>query len=334
MKGYIALFVTVALVLLLIPLPALPRRASDTTPPTDSSVPPPPGSSVPAADEATFRILAGGTVVTLTEREFLIRTLAFEMPAAYHSEALKAQAVAAYTYYGRQRLLRQKTPDPALQGADFVTPDEKFPAQYDEAALRQRWGGQHETYYKKLCAAVDAVLGQHMTYQGEWIDACYFALSCGSTESAAVVWGKELPYLQPVASPGDRLSPGFETTVTLSAAEVRAALTKAFPDAAFGESPEEWLKDPQLSAAGTVATLTAGGQSVRGTAVRAALGLRSAAFTFTYGYKDNAFQFTVRGYGHGVGMSQYGADYLARQGYGYEEILHYYYTDVTLEKPQ
>lgn len=118
MKGYIALFVTVALVLLLIPLPALPRRASDTTPPTDSSVPPP-GSSVPAADEATFRILAGGTVVTLTEREFLIRTLAFEMPAAYHSEALKAQAVAAYTYYGRQRLLRQKAPDPALQGGGF-----------------------------------------------------------------------------------------------------------------------------------------------------------------------------------------------------------------------
>lgn len=332
MKGYLALFLSIALVLLLIPLPALPRRAADTPPPTDSSAPPPSGTSVPAADEATFRILASGTVVTLTEREFLIRTLAFEMPAAYHSEALKAQTVAAYTYYGRQRQLRQKTPDPALQGADFITPDEKFPAQYDEAALRQRWGGQYETYYEKLCAAVDAVLGQHMTYQGEWIDACYFALSCGSTESAAVVWGKEVPYLQPVASPGDRLSPGFETAVTLSAAEVRAALTKAFPDATFGENPEEWLKDPQSSVAGTVATLTAGGQSVSGTAVRTALGLRSAAFT--YEHKDNAFQFTVRGYGHGVGMSQYGADYLARQGYGYEEILHYYYTDITLENPQ
>lgn len=331
MKGYIAVFATVALMLLLLPLPALPHSKPHAPPEADASAPTPSDSSVPTADESVFRILSGGTVITLPEREFLIRTLAFEMPAAYHTEALKAQAVAAYTYYGRQRLLRRENSDPALQGADFTTPDEAFPAQYDEASLRQRWGGQYESNYKKLCAAVDAVLGQHMTYRGEWIDACYFALSCGSTESAAVVWGQDLPYLQPVASPGDRLSPGFETTVTLSAADMKAALSKAFPEAVFGDNPEEWLQNPQLSAAGTVATLTVGGQSVKGTAVRTALGLRSASFI--YGYKDNAFQFTVRGYGHGVGMSQYGADYLARQGYSYEEILHYYYTDVTLEKP-
>ncbi len=332
MKGYIALFLSIALLLLLFPLPALPRSGGGAAPATpESSAPAAPESPAPSGEEGAFRILAGDTVVTLTEREFLIRTLAFEMPASYHTEALKAQAVAAYTYYGRQRQRRRSSPDPALQGADFAAPDEKFPAEYDETALRQQWGSQFDANYKKLCAAVDAVTGQYMTYQGEWIDACYFALSCGSTEAAAVVWGQEVPYLQPVASPGDRLSPDYETTVTLSAADVKAALSRAFPDAVFGDAPEEWLQAPTLSAAGTVAAVTVGGQSVRGTAVRTALGLRSAAFTYLY--KDGGFQFTVHGYGHGVGMSQYGADYLARQGYRYEEILRYYYTGVTLEKP-
>ncbi len=327
MKGYAALFLTVAVLLLLFPLPALPRAASPTAPPAESA--PPVESTAPASGEQSFRVLAGGEVVSLSEREFLIRTLAFEMPASYHTEALKAQVVAAYTYYGRQRQLHRENPDPTLKGADFATPDEKFPAQYDETALRQRWGNRYEPNYQKLCAAVDAVAGRYMTCGGEWIDACYFALSCGSTESAAVVWGNDLPYLQPVASPGDRLSPQFETAVSRTADEVKAALTQAFPQVALEGDPAEWLRDPVLSSAGTVATLTVGGQTVRGSAVRTALNLRSAAFTYTC--RDGTFQFTVHGYGHGVGMSQYGADYLARQGYSYDEILRYYYTGITLE---
>lgn len=327
MKGYVALFLTVAVLLLLIPLPALPRAAVPSAPAAEST--PVPEPTAPASGETTFRILTGDEVISLPEREFLIRTLAFEMPASYHTEALKAQVIAAYTYYGRQRQRQQADPDPALKGADFASPDASFPAQYDEAALRQRWGDQYETNYQKLCAAVDAVTGRYMTCGGVWIDACYFALSCGSTESAAVVWGQDLPYLQPVASPGDRLSPQFETSVSLTADEVKASLMQAFPQAVLDGEPSEWLRDPELSSAGTVAALTVGGQSVRGTAVRAALGLRSAAFSYVY--KDGAFQFTVHGYGHGVGMSQYGADYLARQGYSYEEILRYYYTGITLE---
>lgn len=332
MKGYAALLLAMAVLLLLLPLPALPgSRQPDASPGTESqsSSPLPEESSPPAAAEGQFRILAGEQVISLSEREFLIRTLAFEMSPAYHTEALKAQAVAAYTYYGRQRQRRQTTPEPSLKGADFATPDEKFPVQYDETALREKWGGQYDAYYKKLCAAVDAVLGQHMTYQGAWIDACFFALSCGSTESAAVVWGKEVPYLQPVASPGDRLSPDYETTVTLGADEVKSALTAAVSGCVLGNDPAAWLSDPVLSAAGTVETLTVGGQTVRGTRIREALKLRSASFTYIY--KDGSFQFTVHGYGHGVGMSQYGADYLARQGYTWEEILKYYYTGITIE---
>lgn len=330
MRGYFLLAALLAAILLLVPLAALPKAAGKP-----NAVPPEESTSTPAeeADEGGgFRILVDGEVVSLPEREFLLRTLAFEMPPSYHSEALKAQAVAAFTYYGRQRQRARATPDPAMKGADFVTPAPQFPAQYDEKSLRERWGENYDAYRKRLEAAVDEVLGQYLTYGGEWIDACYFALSCGNTEDAETVWGTAVPYLRSVASPGDRLSPQFETAVSFTAAEMKAALEKAFPKAALGDSPADWLKSPVRSAAGTVATVFVGDTSVRGTALRQALSLRSTSFTFSV--DDSGFHFTVHGYGHGVGMSQYGADYLARQGYNYEEILSYYYTGTTLEKPK
>lgn len=333
MKGYTIILLLCTALMLLLPLPALPRDSATITTPTDTSTPPTattsPTTSTAVTDEQkpTFRILVDGNVVELEEREFLIRTLAYEMSPSYHAEALKAQAVAAYTYHARRRAMQRQSPDPALGGADFATADNTFPGNYTTVGLRAKWGDNYTAHYQKLCDAVDAVIGKTITHDGALIDACYFAISSGSTEDAATLWGHDIPYLRSVASPGDRLAPDYQTTVSLTADEMRQKLS-AIDGVTLGNDPAAWIGSPTCSAAGTVTAITVGGKAVKGTDIRQALGLRSACFSCTY--QDSAFTLTVRGYGHGVGMSQYGADYLARQGYTYQEILQYYYTGVTI----
>lgn len=333
MKGYTIILLLCTALMLLMPLPALPRDTTAATTPTDttaaptSSTAPTTTTTVSNQDKPIFRILVGDNVVELEEREFLIRTLAYEMAPAYHEEALKAQAVAAYTYHARRRAIQQKKPDPTLKGADFVTTDSTFPGNYTTVGLRAKWGDNYTANYQKICAAVDAVLGKTITHDGELIDACYFAISSGSTEDAATLWGNDVPYLRAVASPGDRLAPDYQTTVTLTTDEMREKLS-AIDGVTLGKEPATWIGTPTCSKAGTVTAVTVGSQSLKGTDVRQALGLRSACFTCTY--EGGTFTLTIKGYGHGVGMSQYGADYLARQGYSWQEILQYYYTGITI----
>ncbi|MBQ7088053.1 MAG: SpoIID/LytB domain-containing protein [Clostridia bacterium] len=335
MNGYGWLILVTAMLLLLLPLPALSAANATVDPtPTPPTTTTGTTSTPPVAEEdaAVFRVLCGEEVLTLTEEDFLIRTLAMEMSPATHPEALKAQAVASYTYYARRRQAQREQADPALKGADFATPNAKFPAEYTEDRLRQRWGAQYEAHYAKLAAAVTAVKGVTVTHEGKLIDACYHAISCGNTEAAQTVWGADVPYLQTVASPGDRLAAGYASDSTYTAEEVRQILTSELPDVTLGEDPASWFGEPTLSAAGTVAQQPVGDTQLAGTRVRQLFGLRSAAFAVTYA--DGSFTFSVRGYGHGVGMSQHGADHLAQQGYTYEEILRYYYTDVTVTHPQ
>lgn len=329
MKGYLRLLLAMAVLLLLIPIPAYSTAVTDTAPPS-SSPQDTPADTTPTlpTDEAVFRLLCGEEVVTLTEEDFLIRTLAMEMSPDLHEEALKAQAVAAYTYYARRRQAQSEKADPTLRGADFATPNAQFPHAYTEENLRIRWGEQYEANYDRLKAAISAVKGIAITYENTLIDACYHAISSGNTESAETVWGADIPYLQAVASPGDRLSPTYASEAAFTADQVRSILTAELPDMQLGEDPTAWFGAPTLSDAGTVADQPVGNSHLAGTRIRTLFGLRSAAFSVTY--TDGCFTFSVRGYGHGVGMSQYGADYLARQGYTYDEILRYYYTDVEI----
>ena len=335
MKGYGWLLLAVAILLLLVPLPAyFATTAKPSTPssaPTNTPTYIPPTSSHPSAvTEAVFHILCGDRVISLTESDFLFRILAMEMNPDNHVEALKAQAVATYTYYARRRQAQAEKADPDLKGADFTTPKETFPNDYTEEKLRQRWGDKYEENKEKLTDAVAAVKGVTITHEGKLIDACYHAISSGNTEAAATVWGADIPYLQAVASPGDRLAPTYASEVTCSIEEAKTKLQTELPDVVLSDDPTTWFGTPILSDAGTVAEQPVGSNGkLAGTRIRQLFGLRSAAFTVAC--DGEQFTFSVKGYGHGVGMSQYGADYLARQGYSYEEILKYYYTDVTVE---
>ncbi len=336
MKRYGILILCCYLLLLLLPLPALgilqedkpddPSPGSSVSSPADNS-----DASVPGGNEAVFKVLdtEADIIYTFTERDFVLYTVAAEMQPTYHTEALKAQAVATYTYYSYQRQRRRENPDPELKGADFSDMPSAFPALYSPDGLKEQWGSQYDAYLEKVAGAVDQVLGKRMQYDGQDIFAAYHSTSPGTTESALTVWGKDYPYLQPVASPGDKLSPDFQSQASFSPEQFTQTMKASFSDLILEGDAAGWISgSPTLSDSGTVTAITIGGLELTGKQVREALNLRSACFSVEY--KDGCFLFTVRGYGHGVGMSQYGADYMARQGALWEDILNHYYTGITI----
>ena len=165
MKRYLIVAAVVFALMLVLPLPAFGVLEGDkSVPPSSGASAPSPGGNASSgqapAEEATFKILdvKSGEVVEMGEREFLIGTVANELYPTYHSEAMKAQAVAAYTYYGCKRTAERKNPTPELKGADFSDVTSRFPDGYTVEGLQERWGGNFDTYYKKVCDAVDAVL--------------------------------------------------------------------------------------------------------------------------------------------------------------------------------
>ncbi len=332
MRLYFSLCAFCYALFLLLPLPFLGSTAdkptsstsattvTTTAPTTVATTPTATTTAVQTESQAVFKVLntATETVHTFSEREFLIYTVAAEMPASYPIEALKAQAVATYTYYTYKRSL-------ATGESHFSDVPTSFPDSYSVAALKERWGQDYDTHIKKITDAVDAVSGQLVRYEGEAIYAAYHSCNGGRTESAKVMWDVDYPYLQSVASSGDTLSSAVNSTVTVTDAEFAAA----FPSLSLTGNADTWISGkPTVSAAGTVTAITIGGETLTGREVRSALELRSPCFTVTHG-KDG-FTFTVRGYGHGVGLSQHGARTMAEQGCSYTEILRHYYTGTTV----
>nr|WP_317413358.1 stage II sporulation protein D [uncultured Solibaculum sp.] len=269
-----------------------------------------------------------GEVITLSARDYLLGAVASEMPPSFHSEALKAQAAASYTYAYRRRAQQEATPDETLKGADFSVDTSQKEGYLSKEQAKEQWGNQFDASWSRIEGAVDEVLGKLIVYQGEPVLAVYHAMSGGTTETAQVYWGNDVPYLQSTDSPGDPLAPQYETASTFTTDEMKQKLTAPFSNVALGEDPSTWFGQPQLSAAGTVVSIPVGDQTVSGRDLRTALGLRSANFSLSFA--DNVFTITVHGYGHGVGLSQYGADYMARQGAKWQDIIRHYYQNVEI----
>ena len=156
----------------------------------------------------------------------------------------------------------------------------------------------------------------------------FFSSAAGCTEDAAAVWGASLPYLTSVDSPEGDEVPNYRSTVTLSAAEARAVIEDAYPAAKLTGTPADWFSVPTYTPAGRVESLTVGGVTLSGGAARALFSLRSAAFTVEA--DGDSVTFSVTGYGHGVGMSQYGANAMAKSGNSWQKILTHYYCGATL----
>lgn len=268
-----------------------------------------------------------GSVKTLKMREYIIGSLSGEMSASYHKEALKAQAVACYTFALYVASREEKRPE----GADISDDSTVYQSYIDEDARKKKWGDDYEKNEKIMSEAVDEVFGQYLEYDGKPAMAAYHAMCSGKTESAANVWGKSVSYLKSTVSSGDKLAPNYETCQKVSADEFKRILFKK--GLTYGDYPTDaskWIGDIERYNSGVVKYVDICGKKISGTDMRSLFSLKSADFDISFA--DGGFTFTCRGNGHFVGMSQYGADYMARQGSSYDEILNHYYPGTVLKK--
>lgn len=262
-----------------------------------------------------------GEIVRYSDRDYLFGVVAAEMPAAYPAEALKAQALASYTVACKKRLAERADPDENMHGADITNDFNVDQAFVTKEEAYAGWGDAAQRYENKIYAAVDSVLGYVLSYEGELAEALFFAISNGKTEQAENVFSNARPYLVSVDSAGDLTAPGYLTTVSYTFDEFKNICAQN--EITLPEDTAAWIGASVKTEAGQTSEQVIGDKTLKGTQIRNIFSLRSA--TFEAALTENGVTFTVRGYGHGVGMSQYGAKYMAEQGSGYIEILNWYY---------
>ncbi|MEG1688004.1 MAG: stage II sporulation protein D, partial [Angelakisella sp.] len=282
--------------------------------------------------EGGFRILdrTSKTVETVSVKDYLRGAIAAEMPASFHLEALKAQGVAALSYALYHHDRQQQTPDPLLNGADFAADPTHRQGYMTEKAAKKFYGDNWQYNWEKVCQAAEEAVRWVLLSHGQPIAAAYHAISTGTTEDAQNIWGQALPCLCSVDSSWDILAKDYRSTVTLSQGQVREALKDT--EATLLPNADTWFAVEQTSPAGYVTQVRVGNATMTGNQLRNLLGLRSSSFSIER--QGKSFLFRVAGYGHGAGLSQNGADYMARQGKPFDEILRHYYHGVALTPTQ
>ena len=186
-------------------------------------------------DEAT------GETIEVSAFDYMLGAVSCEMPPSFHSEALKAQAVAAYTIAARAREMQEKSPDESLKGACLSVNSDLFQGFSTKEKLMERWGSSAETALARMTEAVKAVEGKVIVYQNEPILAAYHSISSGKTESSELYWGQAIDYLTCVDSPGDDLAPDYQTQKTVTDDEMKTTLLEKFPDLSLPDNAAEWL---------------------------------------------------------------------------------------------
>lgn len=275
---------------------------------------------VPVSDKTkkiTVNLLneSDGSIKNVNIEDYIIGVVAAEMPASFEPEALKAQAVAARTYAMYKKETRNLDYDLIIG-----TKDQAY--QTNEELLK-KWGVSFFKNYLKVRDAVLATEGEILTYNGQTINAFYFSMSNGYTENVESVFKSDLPYLKSVPSTWDNESiKNYEFTKTISKEDFCKSL----------EIPCDNIKIEKIqkTSSNRVASLTINDKTFLGTKVRSLLGLRSTDFTIEC--LDNDIKITTKGYGHGVGMSQYGANGMAKENHNYKEILNYFYQNTEISK--
>lgn len=326
-------------------LQLLPQGTIDTadpSPPVNATAPPAASPAPDPAPQATphtaavspntdtlapLYILDSGTqqVLTVSVRDYLIGAVASEMPMTWPDDALQAQAVACHSY----ALYCKANNDPGdYAGAYFSADPARRQNFMTDAVLRSYWGVDYNANYTRLAALVDEVLDTVVCHEGAAAATSYFAISAGRTEASQNVWSTSLPYLQGADSAADKAAPEYARTITYTSQQMYDALVMNLGLQPDGYADEEYFGGYSYTNAGYVRSVIVCGTEVSGTKVRSALGLRSACFAIAYA--DGTFTITTYGYGHGVGLSQYGAYAMAQAGSSWQEILQHYYPGTTL----
>lgn len=309
----LVIWVLIVLMIIILGLPALIGLFETKPPP-------------PAGPEITVYFTDTGETKTIALEEYLVRVVAAEMPASFDLEALKAQAVAARTYTLRRQEWTAQKPDPHHPQAAVCTDPGHCQAYISDEAMQAKWGALFYIHYRqKIEEAVKSTYRQVLVYHGELIDPAYHANSGGRTANSEEVWPSALPYLTSVPSPWDTEAPHATETRSISTRELNNLLNLNLP---LDRPPDIALLSRTPS--GRVREAELGGRRFTGLELREKLDLNSTFFTWQQ--EDQGLTLVTTGKGHGVGLSQYGADFLGRQGRTYQEILTYYYSGVELAK--
>lgn len=276
--------------------------------------------------------LKTGKIERISEKDYVIGAVCAEMPPTFHPEALKAQAVCAHTYALKMRQDQNKNPDPKLCGADFSADPLSWKNYVTKEIAQKRFCDKFDEYWTIIKSACDEVIDVILLYQNEPIIAAYHAISSGKTESAHDIWGGEAPYLVPKESLGDNLAPNYQTSASFFKKDVESILNNNFKNLNLISEPEKWFNNIQRSDSGSVLNININNNIISGSKIRSLFNLRSSNFKINYDKNTNVFEFIVKGYGHDVGLSQYGANYMANNGADFKEILNHYYTNISFAK--
>lgn len=255
---------------------------------------------------------SNGIVINLNMTDYLIGVVSSEMPASFNFEALKAQSVLARTYALKAKQTGKKLTD-TVSTQSYIDIDQ----------MKNKWGNSFNTYYNKIKNAVENTNGEYLSYNGNYIEALYHSTNNGKTESSLDVFGNYYPYLISVSSEYDKNASSYLRTINMPIDTISNKLGLSLNN-------DSVINILSYTDGGNIKEININGNNFSGKKVRELLGLRSADFDISI--SDNNANITTRGYGHGVGMSQYGANGMANAGYNYKDILSHYYPGTTLTK--
>ncbi|MBP7223389.1 MAG: stage II sporulation protein D [Sedimentibacter sp.] len=267
-------------------------------------------------------------VMVIDFEEYLKGVVASEMPAEFNVEALKAQAVSARTYL-LYRLKKYPDGQPEHLGAPVCTSIHCQVWSSKDELIQSHYDGWYDEYMDKIEVAVDFTRGQILTYEGKIIEPLYHSTSGGRTENSEDVFSAAVPYLRSVESPYEDESPRLNSSVKITAGEFIDKIESAYGDMDITESNlDEKIKLGEVSEGGRIKTLIIDNTEISGRDMRTLFNLNSTNFSFIQ--SGSQIEILTTGYGHGVGMSQWGAEGMANKGYNYKEILKHYYTGVEI----
>ena len=255
---------------------------------------------------------SNGNVINLNMTDYLIGVVSSEMLASFNLEALKAQSVLARTYALKAKQTGKKLTD-TVSTQSYI----------DMNQMKNKWGNSFNTYYNKIKNAVENTNGEYLSYNGNYIEALYHSTNNGKTESSLDVFGNYYPYLISVSSEYDKNASSYLRTINMPLDTISNKL-------GLNLNNDSVISILSYTDGGNIKEININGNNFSGKKVRELMGLRSADFDISI--SDNNANITTRGYGHGVGMSQYGANGMANAGYSYKDILSHYYPGTTLTK--
>lgn len=280
------------------------------------------------SESKTIKLLHSetGQIEEVNLDEYLYGVVSSEMPASFEMEALKAQAVVARTY-----TIYQTTNNSSKhENADICDNYACCQAWISKEDRFAKWNAEEaESNWNKIVEAVNSTSGKIITYNGEVINAFFHSNSGGITESSVNIWGEvDYPYLKSVETAGEEGYTQYSSQVQISKQDLQNKIKEKYQDCEIDFSKQDCIKILEYTTSGRVKTIKFGNKEIAGTEARSILGLKSTNFTFSI--EGDTITFSVTGYGHGVGMSQTGADALAKSGSNYEEIIKHFYTDVEI----